>query len=100
MALADIDDRYRAGDRSNLLAEALHQLFRFLAAFLTCEILDRNPMLQFRGLDDIKQRDPPAGMRSAARGIVQGSLKLLGLVNHDEKDTRVCVPFHWAIPPP
>src|SRR6202008_4841889 len=29
-----------------------------------------------------------------------GSLKLLGLVDHHEKNTRACGHFHWAIPPP
>src|SRR6516162_6838364 len=100
VSLTDIDDRYRAGDRGDLLAEALHQLFGFLAAFLAGEILDRNPMLQFRRLDHIKKRDPAAGMCGAARGVVQRCLKLFGLVNHHEKNARVCGPFHWAIPLP
>src|SRR6516162_2857678 len=100
VTLADIYDRYRAGDRSDILAEALHQLFGFLAAFLASKILNRNPMLKLGRLDDIKKRNPPAGMRRAARGIVQGRLKFLGLVHHHEKDTGVCRPFHWTVPPP
>src|SRR6516225_7301341 len=95
VSLTDIDDRYRSGDRGDLLAEALHQLFGFLAAFLAGEVLDRDPMLQFRRLDYMKKRNPPAGMRGAPCGVVQSSLKFFGLVNHHKKNTWVCGPFHW-----
>jgi hypothetical protein len=48
----------------------------------------------------MKKRNPAAGMRGAARGVVESSLKFVGFVNHHEKDARFCGSFHRAIPPP
>src|SRR5262249_26843674 len=88
-SFADINNRHRTGDRQDLLAQSLHQQFGFLTLLLASQILDRDPMLQLRRLDHIKQSDATAGMRRAARGIMDGDLEFLGLIDNYEEDARV-----------
>ena len=57
-------------------------------------------MLKLRGFTHIEERDPAASMGSAPRSIVQGRLELLGLVDHDQKDTRFGSSFHRPISAP
>jgi hypothetical protein len=46
-------------------------------------------MLQLRRLDHVEQCDPAARMRRAPRGIMDGNLKFLALVDNDEENTLV-----------
>ena len=68
----------------------MHQLFRFFPALFARQILDRAPMLELRGLDHVEQCNPSACVSSAARCIMDGDLKLLRFVDHNEENALMC----------